>query len=212
VDLALDFRRPDFRPPEPESVGDSESWEGTLESAIDSGGDEIGVVGGGCKEGFGIAGGEDGVGGGGRSGGGATGALIAGAVGAATCGWLASWVGGGAAGGAAGREGMGTNSPGFQVWGIRRIEGSFRNRSACPQARQSRVPMDSSPRARKERAPPPMEPVLSSFAHTKSDAPQLEQTGATRSPSCKVRPPFRKRLAFLPERPDPVPSGCAIEM
>jgi nucleotide-binding universal stress UspA family protein len=28
-----------------------------------------------------------------------------------------------------------------------------------------------------------MEPVLSSFAHTKSDAPQLEQTGATRSPS-----------------------------
>ncbi len=56
--------------------------------------------------------------------------------------------------------------------------------------------MESSPRARKESAPPPIEPVLSSFAQTKSDAPQLEQTGATRSPSFKVRRPLGKRLAY----------------
>jgi len=65
------------------------------------------------------------------------------------------------------------------VWGIFRIAGSFRNRSACPHDRQMRVPSASSPRARIERLPPPREPVFNSFTQTKSDAPQFEQTGAT---------------------------------
>ena len=94
----------------------------------------------------------------------------------------------GAAGGAAGEGAwcpdgwpvMGVNSPGRQVCGILRIEGSFMNRSAWPHDRQIRVPSESSPRDRSERDPPPRLPVLSSFAQTKSDAPQLLQTGATR--------------------------------
>ena len=70
------------------------------------------------------------------------------------------------------------NSPGFQVCGILRTDGSFRNRSAWPQDRQIRVPSESSPRARRESDPPPSPPVLRSFAHTKSEAPQLLQMGA----------------------------------
>ena len=77
------------------------------------------------------------------------------------------------------RAGIGTNSPGLHVWGIRRIEGSLRNRSAWPQVRQIRVPRASSPRERIESEPPPSEPVLSSFTQTKSLAPQFEQTGGT---------------------------------
>jgi len=84
----------------------------------------------------------------------------------------------GGAGAEAGRAGMGTNSPGFHVCGIRRIEGSLRNRSACPQTRHSRVPRESSPPERIESVPRPIVPVRSSFAQTKSLAPQLLQTGA----------------------------------
>ncbi len=116
------------------------------------------------------------------------------------------------AGTTAGRAGIGTNSPGFHVCGILRIDGSFRKRSACPHERHSRVPIDSSPRARKEREPPPIEPVLSSFAQTKSDAPQLEQTGATRSPSPAVRRPLGKRLGFVRAHAAPTEGGCATEM
>jgi hypothetical protein len=82
-------------------------------------------------------------------------------------------------GGPCGWVGIGTNSPGRQVWGWRRIAGSFRKRSACPHARQMRVPRASSPRDRSARLPPPRLPVLSSLAQTKSDAPQFEQMGAT---------------------------------
>jgi hypothetical protein len=79
-----------------------------------------------------------------------------------------------------GWAGIGTNSPGFQWCGFRRIEGSFRNRSAWPQPRQIRVPIDSSPRERRESVPLPIPPpVLRSFAQTKSFAPQLLQTGGT---------------------------------
>jgi len=53
------------------------------------------------------------------------------------------------------------------------------NRSACPHARQIRVPKASSPRERIERVPPPRVPVLRSFTQTKSDAPQFEHVGAT---------------------------------
>jgi hypothetical protein len=53
------------------------------------------------------------------------------------------------------------------------------NRSACPHARQIRVPNPSSPRERIESDPPPSVPVLRSFTQTKSDAPQFEQVGAT---------------------------------
>jgi hypothetical protein len=75
---------------------------------------------------------------------------------------------------------MGVNSPGFQVCGILRIAGSFRKRSAWPQARQIRVPSESSPRERRESEPPPSPPVLRSFAQTKSDAPQFVHMGVNR--------------------------------
>lgn len=133
-------------------------------------------------------GGGDGASGGGGGAasraGGAGGGTVDGATGA-----------GGAAGGVAGgdpvgamwcvgelpdRGVIGVNSPGFHVCGIRRIDGSFRKRSAWPHPRQIRVPSESSPRDRRESEPPPIPPVLRSFAQTKSDAPQLLQTGANR--------------------------------
>jgi hypothetical protein len=104
--------------------------------------------------------------------GGETGAVVAPGVSAA---WW--WCPGAAAG-----AGIATNSPGRQVCGCRRIDGSFRNRSAWPQALQIRVPSESSPLDRSEREPPPIEPVLSSFAQTKSFAPQLLHTGGTGTP------------------------------
>jgi hypothetical protein len=178
----LAFRRADLRPPEAASVMD--------DSAAGGAGPD-------SREGLGAAGagaGFTGVGGGGDGGigvGALSGATGAGDGGAPAWWWAVSWAGGEAAG----RAGIGTNSPGFHVWGIRSTDGSFRNRSACPQARQRRVPIDSSPRARSESEPPPMEPVFSSFAQTKSDAPQFEQTGGTRSPLPSVSRPLGKRLA-----------------
>jgi len=125
------------------------------------------------------AGAGSGVGAGGTGGEfGGTGTGAVGGTGVAGVSW---WDTGGGA--AAGFAWIGTNSPGRQVCGMRRIDGSFRNRSACPQDRQIRVPIESSPRERSESVPPLIAPpVLRSFAHTKSDAPQLLQTGATRAP------------------------------
>lgn len=85
----------------------------------------------------------------------------------------------GATGGGPGRGAIGTNSPGRHVWGMRRIDGSLRKRSAWPQARQIRVPRESSPRERIESDPPPIEPVFRSFTQTKSPAPQFVHWGAT---------------------------------
>jgi hypothetical protein len=136
--------------------------------------------------------GGSGEGGGGGAGGGGTAAGIGagggGAGGAAGEGGATSVRGAGGAGGGEAGAGadaggffgtMGTNSPCRQVCGIFRTDGSLRNRSACPQFRQIRVPSDSSPRTRSERAPLPREPVLRSFAQTKSVAPQFEQVGGT---------------------------------
>ena len=95
------------------------------------------------------------------------------------------WVGGG-------RAGIGTNSPGRQVWGILSTAGSFRKRSAWPQARQIRVPRESSPRERMEREPPPIVPVLRSFTQTKSPAPQFVHTGGTDAPFEEWRWPIDK--------------------
>jgi len=71
-----------------------------------------------------------------------------------------------------------------------------------------RVPRESSPRARSESEPPPSPPVLRSFAHTKSDAPQLLQTGATRF---TLRPPAVeaaiKMVREATERPDATEGG-----
>jgi hypothetical protein len=153
-------------------------------------GDSAGA-GGGAGAGAGAAwwvGGAGGVGGGdaGGSAGFATGAGAGAAAGVtAVAGAGAAGAGGGAGapwcGGAeAGRLAIGVNSPGFHVWGMRRTEGSFRKRSAWPHDRQIRVPSDSSPRERSESDPPPIPPVLRSFAQTKSDAPQLLHTGANR--------------------------------
>jgi hypothetical protein len=110
--------------------------------------------------------------------------------------WLPGCVEGVGGLGAVGRVGIGTNSPGRHVWGIRRTEGSLRNKSAWPHARHTRVPRESSPRDRSESDPPPIVPVLSSFAQTKSDAPQFEQMGAMRLPSPKAGGPLEKRLAL----------------
>jgi len=126
--------------------------------------------------------------------GGVAGAVMGSGEGGATCGGgVATGTGAGAegagagvecspwwVGGADGRGVMGVNSPGFQVCGILRMEGSFKKRSAWPHERQILVPSESSPRARSESEPPPSPPVFRSFAHTNSDAPQLLQTGATR--------------------------------
>jgi hypothetical protein len=86
---------------------------------------------------------------------------------------------------------IGTNSPGFHVWGWRSTEGSFTNRSAWPHARQMRVPIESSPPRRNESSPRPIVPVLRSFAQTKSLAPQLLHVGGT-----KVHPPCAGRRAL----------------
>jgi nucleotide-binding universal stress UspA family protein len=195
ADLFLDRRRPDRRPPGPESPGGFASVDAGVGSGSGSAGDASGVgggLGGGAYTGGDGAGSGFGVGTGGDAGGDEG---EAGAGGAWW--WPGSCAGAGGVGGAAGREGIGTNSPGFHVCGWRRIVGSFRNRSACPQDRHRRVPIDSSPRGRSESAPPPIEPVLSSFAQTKSDAPQLEQTGATRSPSGRSGDLSGKRLALI---------------
>jgi hypothetical protein len=81
--------------------------------------------------------------------------------------------------GEAGAGVIGTNSPGRQVWGCRRTAGSLTKRSACPQDRQMRVPIESSPPRRSESSPRPIVPVLRSFAQTKSLAPQLVHVGGT---------------------------------
>jgi hypothetical protein len=124
--------------------------------------------GGGAEAGGGIAGE-----GGATSTGGLVGTAAAGAEGGVGAGgaWLA--------GGEGGRAGMGMNSPGRHVWGILRIAGSLRNRSAWPHDRQIRVPRANSPRDRRESVPPPIDPVLMSFTQTKSLAPQLTHAGAT---------------------------------
>jgi hypothetical protein len=78
------------------------------------GGDSEGGTGVAGRLGEGDGGAAAGIGaGGGTAAGGAKGAGAEGGVGAV-----------------GGRLGIGTNSPGFHVCGIRRIEGSFRNRSA----------------------------------------------------------------------------------
>jgi hypothetical protein len=104
----------------------------------------------------------------------------------------------------AGLEGIGTNSPGRQVWGILRTDGSFRKRSACPQFRQSRVPSDSSPRERIERLPPPIVPVRSSFTQTNSDVPQLLHIGAKED----TRRPNEARLPYKAVRAGPRAAGA----
>jgi len=180
------FRRGDFLPPSGAADGLSEagasggdSTTGGTGSGAEGGGGATGAstMGLGATEGAGATGG-GGLATGGGVGDGATGAGV-GCVGggdADGAGCVAWWVGCAAAG----RGAMGVNSPGFQVCGIRRIDGSFRKRSAWPHARQIRVPRESSPRARSDSEPPPSPPVLRSFAQTKSVAPQLLQTGATR--------------------------------
>jgi hypothetical protein len=54
-----------------------------------------------------------------------------------------------------------------------------------------RVPRESSPRDRSESVPPPIEPVLRSFAQTKSFAPQLLHTGGTGTPIRRQEAPLR---------------------
>jgi nucleotide-binding universal stress UspA family protein len=112
---------------------------------------------------------------------------------------------------------------------VRRIAGSFRKRSACPQARQIRVPSDSSPPERIERVPRPIVPVLRSFAQTKSVAPQFEQTGGKSDtrvlaraciPYKTVRTPAREGLrsavslyghgGFAPPMADPLFRKIAV--
>jgi hypothetical protein len=56
-----------------------------------------------------------------------------------------------------------------------------------------------------------MEPVLSSFAQTKSDAPQLEQTGATKSPSALVRRLLWKKACVLAGPPGGRSFGCVMK-
>jgi hypothetical protein len=97
----------------------------------------------------------------------------AGALGGAAC----SGAGTAGFGGPDERGRIGTNSPGFQVWGCRRTVGSFTNRSAWPHPRHTRVPRASSPPLRSERPPRPIPPVLRFSAQTKSFPPQLLQTG-----------------------------------
>jgi hypothetical protein len=150
-------------------TGSGDGSEGIVGAAV--GGSE----GSAAREGAG-AGAAAGIGGG-NAGGGATAGGAAGTAGGTGGGVGAA--GGGAAGVVGGREGIGTNSPGLQVWGMRRIDGSFRKRSAWPHDRHTRVPSASCPRDRIERVPPPSEPVLRSFTQTKSPAPQLVHTGAT---------------------------------
>jgi hypothetical protein len=160
------------------------------------------------------AGGDGGVGGGGGTAKGGGEGAGAGGGGAGTAGWgvMGRGAAGGGEGGAvgegtegfgglsAGLGGIGTNSPGRQAWGVRRIPGSLRKRSAWPQPRQIRVPSESSPPERIDSVPRPIVPVLRSFAQTKSVAPQFEHTGGkedTREPvrACipykTVRPPAR---------------------
>jgi len=157
---------------------------GALEAVSDSEGSGGAVSEAGALAGGGAAGGVAGAGAtgaGGGEGGEAVGAAGAGAGGVAgdgagAVGGIEGWC----TGGAGARGTIGVNSPGRQVCGIRRIDGSLRNRSAWPHARQIRVPSESSPRDRREREPPPRLPVLRSFAQTKSVPPQLLQTGATR--------------------------------
>ena len=141
---------------------------------------------GGDAAGAGAGDGDGGKGAGAAGGGeGATGATGAGAGGAGLGVGGAEGAGDGGGAGALvtwwGLVGIGTNSPARQVWGMRRMDGSFRNRSAWPHPRQIRVPSDSSPRERSESEPPPIVPVFSSFTQTKSVAPQFVQTGATES-------------------------------
>jgi hypothetical protein len=84
-------------------------------------------------------------------------------------------------GGEAGFPVIGTNSPGFQRWGLWRISRLCRKRSAWPQLLQTRVPSGISPFGRRER-PLPVTPVLTSFAQTNSKPPQLLHVGATTFP------------------------------
>ena len=133
--------------------------------------------GGGTAIGAGSGGGDAGVGTGGGG--------VSAGVGAAGCGALGGL--GVFAGEVAG--GSGTNSPGRQVCGCRSTDGSFTNRSAWPHCRQMRVPSDSSPPRRRLSSPRPIVPVLRSFAHTKSLAPQLLHVGATELHlPCESRP------------------------
>jgi len=142
--------------------------------------------------------------GGGGTAAGVAGATGAGGGGAGAAGGTDGVAGGGAGAVGAGRDGIGTNSPGLQVCGILSTEGSFRNRSACPQFRHSRVPSESSPRERIERLPPPIVPVRSSFTQTNSDAPQLLQTGATED----TRRPNEARLPYKAVRAGPGSAGA----
>ena len=69
--------------------------------------------------------------------------------------------------------------------------------------RQIRVPNGISPRERSDSVPPPVIPVFSSFAHTKSFAPQLLHVGGTiapqghdgKAPGLRVPSEFRCRSA-----------------
>jgi hypothetical protein len=145
-----------------------------------AGSEELGVEAG-APSGAGVGGGLDGIDSvttGAGAGRGGEGEAAGGAGGGGGGGTTAGAGVGGAAAGAAGREGIATNSPGRHMCGILSTAGSLRNRSAWPQLRHNRVPSESSPPDRMESPPRPMVPVRSSFAHTKSDAPQLLQTGA----------------------------------
>ncbi len=140
-------------------------------SAVGSGG---GGGGGGAGADIGgVGGGAGGGGGGGRIGAGAGDGFAGEGVGAR------AGPGPGAVAALGGWPAIGVNSPGRHVCGWRRTAGSFTNRSACPQFRQMRVPIESSPPRRRESSPRPSVPVLRSFAQTKSLAPQLLHVGGT---------------------------------
>jgi hypothetical protein len=149
-----------------EVVGTDEGVTRGLVGGLDGG---LGGGGGGAATGAAAIGNPAGAGFGAAGAGAGVGAVAAG-------GWWACVAAG------LGRGGIGTNSPGRHMCGALRTEGSFRKRSACPHARQIRVPRDNSPRDRSEREPEPRLPVFRSLAQTKSLAPQLLHTGATMVP------------------------------
>jgi hypothetical protein len=121
--LALLFRRDGLRGPfSADTAASDETGSAAAASVTGSGGDGSGDGAG--IGGAGVTGGGAGIGAGADTGGAWGGELeVEGAaVDAFAELWEAAWGGG--------SDGIGTNSPGRQVWGCRRTVGSFRKRSA----------------------------------------------------------------------------------